>query len=178
MTGGKGTARCAAVLCGTSLNAGSPLPNRRNVDLTGGKPLFDAYAYPRFAEPSVCLLGDALPEHGQPIVLHRNRGPSVFRAEIVNRPCLLGAAALPHVVITAYEKRRGPVLLVPHDIVRHADIAGAVAEGQHRALADLLGDHGDLGHLQVLLRNLSAQHQFIMVAEDILRAGYIPLVLR
>ena len=57
-------------------------------------------------------------------------------------------------------------------------IAGAVAEGQHRALADLLGDHGNLGHLQILFRDLSAQHQFIMVAEDILRAGYIPLVLR
>ena len=57
-------------------------------------------------------------------------------------------------------------------------IAGAIAEGQHRALADLLGDHGNLGHLQILFRVLSAQLRLIMIAEDILRVGYIPLVLR
>ena len=83
---------------------------------------------------------------------------------------------IPHFIIRYQHECRAAVAVVQERIIVHADVTGAVAEGQHRLAADLLGDLQYFVCLQILDDQPVRAHQRIVARKHILNTVRVSLV--
>ena len=97
-------------------------------------------------------------------------------AEFVHLVCLVDVAVLAIEVVAAEHERKALVRILAERVVRHRGVAGGISEGKDRLLADLLIDHGDFVHLEVLDDELAAEDQVITLLERVIQSVYAVLL--
>ena len=95
-------------------------------------------------------LRDALAVDGLEVIAHGDDVVAGLTPLLAQLESLLAVGMVAHVVVGNEHKRRRLILRVTERIVVHGCVAAAVAEGEHRHLANLLGYLLHLVRLQVL----------------------------
>ena len=122
------------------------------------------------------LFGDAVSVDGGPVIFHGNGDPVKFFTQREHLVRLFHIAVLALRIIAAEHEGQALIRIAAGRIFRHAGIAGAVAEGQNRLIADFLGDHTDLVHFEVLDDKFTAENQLVIIVKNIIQTVYISLV--
>ena len=123
-------------------------------------------------------LGHAVAVDRGPVVFHRDRDPVELVAQRKHLVRLGFIAVLALEVVAAEHEGQAAVGVAACGILGHAAVAGAVAERQNRLYADLLRDHRDLVHFQILDEEVAAEDQLVIVVEHVGEAVLAVLVPR
>ena len=113
---------------------------------------------------------------GGPVVRHGNGNPAKLITEAVHLVGLHFTAVFTDGIIAAEHEGETLIGIVAGDIHCHAGIICAGAEGENRLNADLLGDHGDFVHLEILDQEITAEDQLVVFVVHIIRTVGISLV--
>ena len=113
---------------------------------------------------------------GGPVVRHGNGNPTKLITEAVHFVGLHFTAVFTDGIIAAEHEGETLIGIVAGDIHCHAGIICAGAEGENRLNADLLDDHDDFVHLEVLDQKIIAEDQSVIFVVHIIRTVGISLV--
>ena len=112
---------------------------------------------------------------GGKFILHGNGMEALLVTFLLERLGFFQAAVVPLQIVAEQQEGLPLVLAVIHGILGHSQVAGAVAEGENRHLADLLHDGGNLVHAEVLCHQLTAHNDVIVGLIGVLLGIGFPL---
>ena len=121
-------------------------------------------------------LNDVLTVDGLPVVRHGDHGKAHALPLFSELRALGGVAVVALAVVGDQLERRAAIPVVVEGVVVHGHVAARVAEGQHRLLADVLGDLQHLVGLEVLDQKHIRAHQRVVRAEDVVQAVFVALI--